>query len=146
MPKELFTVGYEGRDIDSFVAVLKNNFINCVLDVRQVPLSHKPFFSKSRLKEKLAQEDIEYVHLKELGSPKLLRESLKSTGDYPTFFEKMNEYLKTQHRAIEQAYEYVQKRTCCLLCFEHFAVSCHRKIVALKIKERDGNGLKINHI
>ena len=146
MPKKLFTVGYEGRDIDSFIAVLKNNLINCVLDVRQMPLSHKPSFSKSCLEEKLAQKDIMYVHLKELGSPKLLRESLKSTGDYSTFFEKMDEYLETQNQAIERAYKYVKDKTCCLLCFEHLSADCHRKIVARKIKEIDGNGLQINHI
>ncbi len=146
MPKKLFTVGYEGRDIDSFIAVLKNNLINCVLDVRQIPLSRKPFFSKTHLAEKLAQKNIMYVHFKELGSPELLRKSLKSKGDYSSFFEKMDKYLETQNQAIEQAYEYVKENTCCLLCFEHFAEVCHRKIVADKIKEFDGNGLKINHI
>ena len=43
-------------------------------------------------------------------------------------------------------YHYVRKNTCCLMCFEHLAATCHRKIVARKIKELDGNGLQIKNI
>jgi uncharacterized protein (DUF488 family) len=32
------------------------------------------------------------------------------------------------------------------MCFERFPEKCHRTAVADKIKEYDGNGLKIKHI
>jgi len=146
MPRELFTTGYEGWDVDSFVANLKSHAINCLLDVRELPISRKPGFSKSGLAKRLEQEKITYVHFKELGSPKVIRKQLKRTHDYGTFFEKMDRYLADKKETIKKAYSYVVSYKCCIMCFEHLAATCHRKIVARKIKEWNGNGLRINNI
>src|SRR3954466_2864574 len=40
-----------------------------VIDVRALPLSRRPGFSKSPLRAALEQAGIEYVHLKALGTP-----------------------------------------------------------------------------
>ena len=40
-----------------------------MIDVRALPLSRRPGFSKSPLKAALAEAGIEYVHLKALGTP-----------------------------------------------------------------------------
>lgn len=145
MPRQLFTIGYEGTGIDAFVADLLANDIECVLDVRALPLSRKPGFSKNQLLRRLEESQIRYVHLADLGTPKPIREDLKSTGDYSTFFRKMDKYLSGK-KAIEVAYDYVVRNTCCLMCFERVPARCHRKIVAQKIKARDGNGLQIRNI
>lgn len=146
MVKRLFTAGYEGTTIDEFIDRLQANRINCVLDVRFLPLSRKPGFSKTKLARRLGQSNIKYVHLVELGTPKTLREYLKSTGNYSDFFKKMNKYLAGKKDAIEEAYRYVIHKRCCLMCFEQLSDQCHRKIVARKIKIRDGNDLQIKHI
>lgn len=146
MAKELFTVGYEGINIDSFIEHLRNNDIDCLIDVREIPLSRKKGFSKTALRTRLEQEDISYVHFKELGSPKPVRNKLKEDGDYKCFFEAMKKYLADKKDIIEKTYQYVVDKTCCLMCFEHLASQCHRNVVAAKIKERDGNGLLISNI
>jgi uncharacterized protein (DUF488 family) len=146
MSRELYTAGYEGVTIDTFISNLLCNDIECVLDVRALPLSRKPGFSKTQLAQRLLRAKINYIHLGELGSPKPLREKLKSTGDYPAFFKKMDRYLTSKKDAIEEAYYHVKNNLCCLMCFERYAEQCHRKIVAQKIKLRDGNGLQIKHI
>lgn len=146
MARSLFTVGYEGATVDTFIAKLIENEVECILDVRAIPLSRKPGFSKTQLARRLNRERIQYVHLRDLGSPKLLRDDLKLTGDYSTFFKKMAHYLSGKNDAIGTAYKYVMNTTCCLMCFERLAAECHRKIVAMKIKVRDGNGLQIKHI
>jgi len=144
--RTLVTVGYEGRGIDDFVACLKKYAIDCLLDVREVPLSRKPGFSKTKLARRLNKENILYVHFKELGSPKPLRQKLKENRDYAAFFKKMNEYLADKTKVLQNAYEFIANKTCCLMCFEHRAESCHRKIVAEQLKKLDGNGLKIKNI
>jgi uncharacterized protein (DUF488 family) len=146
MARELFTIGYQGTTIDTFIASLLANNINCVLDVRALPLSRKPGFSKTELARRLNLAEIQYVHFAELGTPKAIRGNLKTTRDYSTFFRVMEAYLAKQKDTIETAYSYVIKHKCCLMCFEHLADECHRKIIAAKIKERDGNGLKIKNI
>lgn len=146
MSRKLFTIGYEGSTVNKFIAHLRINNINCIVDVRQVPFSRKPGFSKSKLARTLRRARIEYVHFGELGAPKALRDDLKLTGNYPVFFKKMNRYLVAKKDAIEEAYRYVMNRRCCLMCFEQFAAQCHRQIVAEKIRARDGNDLQIEHI
>lgn len=117
-----------------------------MVDVREIPLSRKRGFSKAVLAERLKKEDIAYLHFKELGSPKPVRDRLKSTKDYKTFFDKMDKYLSTKMQVIEEAYGHVTSQNCCLMCFERTADYCHRKIVAKKIKDRYGNGLQIRNI
>lgn len=146
MSEELFTIGYEGIDIDNFITHLKDNAIDCLLDIREIPLSRKCGFSKTALSERLSQENIYYVHFGELGSPKPIREKLKANRDYSAFFKKMDKYLASKIETIENAYYYVREKTCCLMCFERLAATCHRKIVARKIKELDGNNLQIKNI
>ncbi len=146
MPKKLFTVGYEGLDIDSFIIHLKNNAVECLLDIREIPISRKRGFSKTALSERLNEENIHYVHIADLGSPKPIRHKLRANHDYSSFFKKIHKHLANKKHAIESAYHYITDYTCCLMCFEHLAAQCHRKIVARKIKEYDGNGLQIMNI
>lgn len=146
MGRELFTVGYEGTTIDSFIGNLQANNISCILDVRALPLSRKPGFSKTQLAGRLKLVEIHYIHLAELGTPKDIRDKLKSTRDYSTFFKKMEKYLAGKKTAIQQAYNHVMNSRCCLMCFERLADQCHRKIVAEKIKATNGDGLQIINI
>lgn len=146
MKPQLFTVGYEGATIDGFIDTLQANEIRCILDVRALPLSRKPGFSKNQLAQRLNRVDIQYIHLAELGAPKEIREKLKRTRDYPTFFRKMDKYLADKKEAVEQAYHHAMSSRCCLMCFERLVDQCHRKIVAEKIKATNGDGLQIKHI
>jgi uncharacterized protein (DUF488 family) len=143
---ELFTVGYEGSTIESFIDSLRANNISCVLDVRALPLSRKPGFSKTQLAGRLTRAQIGYIHLPELGTPKAIRDNLKSTRDYAAFFEKMEKYLAGKKDAIRQAYNHVTSARCCLMCFERLAEQCHRRIVAEKIRATNGDDLQITHI
>ncbi|MEV5873468.1 DUF488 family protein [Streptomyces sp. NPDC052101] len=66
----LWSAGYEGRDIDSFVASLLDSRIDVVADVRLTPISRKKGFSKTRLGEMLGEAGIDYTRLRGLGNPK----------------------------------------------------------------------------
>lgn len=143
---KLFTIGYEGRNIDEFVSLLKENSITRLIDVREVPLSRKKGFSKSRLNERLQNENIEYVHIKALGSPTEIRKKLKTDWNYKSFFKAFSVYLHQNWWAIENAYQYLSNGVNCIMCFESHPFQCHRSTVADKIKEHDGNELKIEHI
>ena len=145
-PNVLYTIGYEGRDLDSFVSRLDSFNVERVVDVREIPLSRKRGFSKSALRERLEEEGFEYIHLRELGSPKAMRHKLREDKDYQSFFRAFSTYLENNRLAIEEVYQYVLDATCCLLCFERISEKCHRSMVAEKIKERDGNRLQVVNI
>ena len=96
MARQLFTAGYEGTTIRSFIAILQTNNVDCVLDVRALAFSRKPGFSKTALSQNLESANIRYIHIPDLGTPKPIREKLKSTSDYTAFFETMDAHLTSK--------------------------------------------------
>lgn len=143
----IYTAGYESREINEFIARLKKHGISMVIDVREVPASRKPGFSKTALSEHLQSAKIKYLHVKELGSPKTLREKLKEDKNYDHFFTEYGKYLKTKVDIVRNLYrDVISHELSCIMCFEREPSQCHRKVVADKIKEIDGNGLVVNHI
>src|SRR5690606_12528122 len=83
--KRLYTIGYEGMELHSFIGTLKAYEIDVLLDVRDFPSSRKRGFSKSPLREALEAEGIEYRHEKALGTPKPIRDKVKRDGDTGAF-------------------------------------------------------------
>jgi uncharacterized protein (DUF488 family) len=143
---KLFTIGYEGRDINNLVSNLKKFNITRLIDVREIPISRKKGFSKSQLMETLESADIEYVHIKQLGSPSSLRHQLEDDHDYAKFFSAYTNYLEAKHDLLMQLNDEISDKTSCLMCFERLQQHCHRSIVANKLKEYNKNNLEIIHI
>ena len=126
----VYTIGYESRSLDSFLDSLAQNHIEQVIDVRQVPMSRKPGFSKGKLSSSLENAGISYVHVKELGSSKEMRERLHKTKDYDTFFFAYRYYLSTHFSLVQQTWELATQKRTCLLCFEKKPSECHRSVIA----------------
>src|SRR5260221_14335952 len=68
--KKLFKVGYEGSKPSDLFASLQDSGVTLLIDVRDVPISRKPGFSKTSLAQGLEAAGIRYLHLKGLGDPK----------------------------------------------------------------------------
>ena len=77
----IYTIGYEGTDIERFVATLKIVGIGTLADVRAVAVSRKKGFSKSALSARLDAEGIQYFHFIELGDPKPGRDAARADSD-----------------------------------------------------------------
>ena len=54
---EIYTIGYEGSDIERFIETLVILKIEAVADVRELPISRKKGFSKNKLRESLARRN-----------------------------------------------------------------------------------------
>lgn len=137
MRRILYTIGYEGADIDAFLRTLDACGIEQLLDIRDVPVSRKPGFSKSVLETKLRDRGIDYAHMKALGDPKAGREAMRR-GDYPAFLEIYSEHVAghTAQEALNEAVAIANERVSALLCFERSPKECHRTIVAGEMAER----------
>lgn len=142
----LFTIGYEGRNVEDFTNRLKDYGIQTLVDVRDIPLSRKKGFSKTPLAEYLQEEGIEYIHIKKLGSPKLLRDKVREDGNYEYFYKEYTTYIRSQGESVEALYKIVTNTNACIMCYEREPDSCHRRAVAEEVKKRDGNGLVVQHI
>lgn len=132
----VFTIGYEGTDIDRFVRTLKAVGVQQLADVRAVAVSRKPGFSKRKLAAKLAEEGIEYLHFVALGDPKPGRDAARA-GDFDGFREIYGAHILTTEAqdALRSLTEAVQGVATCLMCFERDPATCHRTIVAREVSE-----------
>ena len=55
----IFTIGYEGATVGEFLDAVKRAGVSQVIDVRALPLSRRPGFSKSPLRAALEEAGIE---------------------------------------------------------------------------------------
>jgi uncharacterized protein (DUF488 family) len=139
MKPAIYTIGYEGVTAEAFIAALKEAGVEALLDIRAVPLSRKPGFSKNKLAERAGAAGIRYVPMKGLGTPTEGRAAARkgNAGELRRIYE---EHLLTQEAVddMNRALELVQNTKCCLLCFEHAPGCCHRLIVAERLAEATG--------
>ena len=126
----VFTIGYEGLSIDSFLSLLAQHRIDTIVDVREYPVSRKPGFSKKSLASVLHLAGREYVHIAELGCPKPVRDRYREDGNWQRYTENFLKYLHTQTSAIAALSERTRSSRCALLCFEADHNFCHRSLVA----------------
>ena len=141
---KIYTVGYEGLDIDSFLSLLAENDIETVVDVREMPLSRKPGFSKKSLASVLNLSGREYVHMVDLGCPKLVRDRYREDGNWKRYTEGFMKHLKAQDDAIAELSALAATSNCALLCYEADPNFCHRSMVASAVK--DYCGARVTHI
>ncbi len=133
----LYTIGYEGTDIDRFTATLKAVGVTVVADVRAVAISRKRGFSKNGLRERLEAGGITYVHFAGLGDPKAGRDAARA-GRYQEFRRVYSAHLKTSDAigALKVLEDTARQDAVCLLCFERDPATCHRRMIANRLKAR----------
>jgi uncharacterized protein (DUF488 family) len=146
MMTTLFTVGYQGHTIETFLDLLLAHDVAQIIDVRQLPFSRKPDFSKKRLAAHLASVGIAYTHVVALGTPKVLRDEVRRTHDYTGFFEAMEAIVAAQPDALQAALEMARAKPSALLCFEAQASECHRLVVAQAIERLSEGQCAVVHI
>lgn len=140
----IFTIGYEGLDIDAFLSLLTESRIDTVVDIRELPLSRKPKFSKKALANVLNLSGFEYIHMAHLGCPKLVRDRYREDRNWKRYTEGFLMHLKTQEVAIAELSDLASSSNCALLCYEADFNFCHRSLVANAV--RDYYGADIKHI
>ncbi|WP_340265448.1 DUF488 domain-containing protein [Sphingobium mellinum] len=126
----IFTIGYEGATQAEVVAALQGAGVTLLADVRAVPLSRRPGFSKNILAAGLREAGIDYVGLKALGTPPAGREAARK-GDHARLRQVYAGQLELPEALVqaEQLREMAGERPTALLCFERDANACHRSLL-----------------
>ena len=132
----IYTIGYEGATLAEFLATLRRAGVTRVIDVRALPLSRRPGFSKTPLSGALKEVGIDYVHLKALGTPKRGRDAAKK-GDVATLTAVYDEQLALPEAQVAAArmLELAAERPSALLCFERDPCHCHRTLLLEAVGE-----------
>ena len=140
----IFTIGYEGIDLARFLALLAHHGIETLVDIREMPLSRKPGFSKTALRAAVNLSGFEYMHIAALGCPKDVRNQYKADGDWSRYKKGFLRYLNSQETAIAELAALSTTSNCALLCFESDHNYCHRSMVAAAVSAVSGS--KVRHI
>jgi len=137
---KIFTIGYEGTTMDAFLAALHAAGVEQVIDVRALPLSRRPGFSKNVLAATLKDSGIGYVHLKSLGTPKPGRDAAKK-GDWRTMESVYagQLHLPEAQAQAAQLRDLAAEKPSALLCFERDPKHCHRTMLL----REEGEGFEV---
>ena len=126
----IFTIGYEAATVPDFLAALKSGGVERVIDVRALPLSRRPGFSKTPLRGALAEAGIDYVHLRALGTPAAGREAARKgrQAELERIYSGQLE-LPEAIAAGAQMLELAAEKPSALLCYEREPAGCHRNLL-----------------
>ena len=126
----IFTIGYEGATQGELIGALKSAGVRALADVRAVPLSRRPGFSKNILAAGLREAGIEYHGFKALGTPPEGRAAARR-HDLAGLRNIYEEQLKMPE-ALMQAAQLIglaAEEPTALLCFEREPRCCHRSLL-----------------
>lgn len=130
----LYTIGYEGTDIDRFIATLKAVGVHLLADVRALPLSRKKGFSKNGLRARIEHEGMQYIHLAALGDPKDGRAAARA-GRYDQFRKIYSNHIAqpAPQEELRELAMLIEEHPTCLMCFERDPTECHRLIISAQL-------------
>ena len=143
----LYTIGHSTLEMDDFLGLLKENYIQVLVDVRSQPYSRfNPQFKRDSFKHAIAYADIEYVFAGEyLGGrptdPTCYRDGAVPEGkaDYLKLVD-YAEVMKRDwyQRGIERLLQVVGERQTAIMCSEEDPMRCHRHhLIAQTLLKRD---------
>ena len=126
----IFTIGYEGATQAELIAALQAAGVELLADIRAVPLSRRPGFSKDILAAGLSEAGIDYVGLKALGTPAAGREAARK-GNMARLRDIYAGQLDLPEAMVEaeRLRDLAGERPTALLCFEREASACHRSLL-----------------
>ena len=126
----IFTIGYEKATVAEFLAALRQAGVERVIDIRAVPNSRRPGFSKNLLRNELAEIGIDYVHLRALGTPADGRAAARAgrTDDLKRIYDGQLELPEAIAQGA-QMIELAKEKPSALLCYEREPGGCHRTLL-----------------
>lgn len=142
-PLRIFTIGYEAATVGDFLAALTSARVERVIDVRALPLSRRPGFSKSPLRAALAEAGIDYVHLRALGTPAAGRDAARK-GRHEELKQIYAGQLELPEAIAQgaQMIDLAREKPSALLCYERQPEGCHRSLLL----EAIAGGAEVEHL
>ena len=132
----IFTIGYEQATQAAVVSALREAGVEVLADIRYLPLSRRPGFSKNSLKAAVEEAGMAYRHFRDVGTPPEGREAARR-GDRETLAQVYAGQLELPEALAAMAELRalaLEKRTC-LLCYCREADKCHRSLLIKALLE-----------
>jgi len=144
--KTIWTIGHSTHPIDKFINILQSFPIELIADVRRFPGSKRlPQFNKEMLSASLADNNIRYMHLVELGGRRNPSPHSRNTGWRHKAFRGYADYMETGdfHQGIQELEKQALQYKTAYMCSESLWWRCHRALISDYLKV---HGWQVIHI
>lgn len=127
----LYTIGFTKKPLEEFAALLREADVDAVIDTRLRPKSQLAGYANQRdLPFILDLLGISYEHRPELAPTKELLDSYRGGGTWEEYVAVFRPLIE-EREIVATGHELLARyRAPCLLCSEHTADHCHRRLVA----------------
>jgi uncharacterized protein (DUF488 family) len=140
------TIGFSKKSLREFIAKLRDDGVEKVIDVRLNNTSQLAGYAKKEdLEYILELVGIGYEHRPEFAPTETLFKEYKNKKIPWDEFQVLFNRLLEERKPLENFDLAKQPEVICLLCAEDKAVHCHRRLVAEYMQKHVG-GLEIKHL
>lgn len=146
----LFSIGFTQKSAEEFFGLLKDNKIDCLVDIRLNPNGQLSRFAFEKdlpyFLDKLAN-GCKYVHRVDLAPQDKLLKEVRTKGsamskDYKLFEREFNNYLENESHIENFVEQFKNYQNIALLCSEHTTEKCHRRLVGDMLLNKFGQDIK----
>jgi len=129
-PPTIWTIGYEQATQAAVIDTLAAAGVEVLADVRALPLSRRPGFSKSSLAAAVGEAGMTYRHFRPLGTPAEGRAAARR-HDHPALERIYAGQLELPEAlaAMAELRDLAGERRVALLCYERQTAECHRSLL-----------------
>jgi uncharacterized protein (DUF488 family) len=142
----IWTIGHSTRPLAEFLALLAENGVQAIADVRSHPGSrHYPQYGQQALHDALLEAGLAYYWLPALGGRRRARADSANTAWRNPSFRGYADYMQTAPfaRGLDELLGLALDRRTSLMCAEAVWWRCHRSMIADALK---AHGLRVLHI
>jgi uncharacterized protein (DUF488 family) len=142
----LWTIGHSTRSWEEFLALLHENRIELLVDVRHFPSSTRvPWTNREVLAASLGKAGLAYEHLVGLGGYRRPRPDSPNTGWRNTGFRGYADHMETAEfsQSLDRLLAWARQRRTAIMCAEAVPWRCHRGLLSDALLAR---GVRVVHI
>lgn len=132
---KIYTIGFTKKSAERFFALLRENQIGRLLDIRLKPGGQLAGFAKGTDLAYFLRElnGCEYHHFDFLAPTEDILKTYRQDKDWERY-EQRFEALMDERDVLDQLdHAFFVERPCCLLCSEDTPDHCHRRLVAERL-------------
>lgn len=145
----LFSIGFTQKSAEEFFGILKDNKIDCLVDIRLNPngqLSRFAFEKDLPYFLYILADGCKYVHRIDLAPQNDLLKEVRTKGsdmskDYKLFEKEFNKYLENESNIENFIEQFKDFQNVVLLCSEHTTEKCHRRLVCDMLLNKFSNDI-----
>ena len=146
----LYSIGFTQKSAEEFFGILKDNKIDCLVDIRLSPngqLSRFAFEKDLPYFLNNLVDGCKYVHRVDLAPKNELLKEIRTKGsamskDYKLFEKEFYQYLEKESDIENFVEQFNKYQNVVLLCSEHTAEKCHRRLVCNMLLNKFSKAIK----